>query len=453
MIILIKFFLDMNNLVQNKKVVLYTFSILAATSAIISFYLNINLSSISPYLELNKYLLEFDIFAKAGGAASDLETHWIYIQILRENIGNLITYELGTDFKILSYPLHHIIISQLPFVGSDLKIYLLTFFMISLLLPILFYRCLIIKYPEVEKYKLLNLASIIYLLPAFQYSAIWGNPHISALFFLLFSIYFFLKLELSNFKKIKYLYLNIIFLALAAYTKQFYVFLFPFFFIIYLQKINFISLMKVSVFTILFSLPGVFFLTINPKLYMGFNTLNITSFPSSIIISISIIFIYLFPFILQGLINGTLNYKDLFNKINKSRFTNFFIMLLFFILSYFFYYEGMIGGGIIYKFSNIIFGNNYFLFLVSFFGVYFILFYTENKLSKHVLSILLIVTFSSGFFIFQKYFEPMFFILFLIFFDKKKIESSITKNNTCVTLYFLFYYIGINIIYSINGIF
>ena len=450
---LIKFFLDMNNLVQNKKIVVYTFSILAVISATISFYLNINLSIISPYLELNKYLLEFDVFAKTGGAVSDLETHWMYIQILRENIGNLITYELGTDIKILNYPLHHIIISQLPFVGSDLKIYLLTFFITSLLLPILFYRCLIIKYPEVEKYKLLNLASIIYLLPAFQYSAIWGNPHISALFFLLFSIYFFLKLELSNFKKIKYLYLNIIFLALAAYTKQFYVFLFPFFFIIYSQKINFISFIKVSIFTILFSLPGVFFLINNPKLYVGLNTLNVTNFPSSIIISISIIFFYLFPFILQGLISGTLNYKDLFNKINKNKFTNFFIILLFFILSYFFYYEGMIGGGIVYKVSNIIFGNNHFLFLASFLGIYFILFFTENTLSKYVLSTLLIITFSSGFFIFQKYFEPMFFILFLIFFDKKKIGSSITKNNTWVTLYFLFYYIGLNIIYSVNGIF
>ena len=169
--------------------------------------------------------------------------------------------------------------------------------------------------------------------------------------------------------------------------------------------------------------------------------------------SASIIFFYIFPFTLQSLINGTINYKDLFNKISRSRLTIFFIAIFFFILNYFFYYEGMIGGGIVYKFSNIIFGNNYFLFLVSCLGFYLILFYTENILSKYALSILLIVTFSSGFFVFQKYFEPMFFILFLIFFDKEKIEASISKNNIWVTLYFLFYYIGLNIIYSINGIF
>ncbi len=432
---------------------MYTFSILAVISAILSFSLNINLSIIGPYSEFNEYLLKFNISTKNGGSASDLKTHWMYIQILRENISNLITYELGTDNRLLNYPLHHIIISQLPFVGSNLKIYLLSFFIVSLFLPILFYKCLIIKFPNVNKDKLLNLASIIYLLPAFQYSAIWGNPHITALFFLLFSIYFFLKLEISNFKEIKYLYFNIIFLSLAAYTKQYYVFLFPFFFIIYLQKISFVSYIKASIFTILLSLPGVFFLINNPKLYTGLHSLNITNFPTSIIMSASIIFFYIFPFTLQSLINGTINYKDLFNKISRSKLTIFFIAIFFFILNYFFYYEGMIGGGIVYKFSNIIFGNNYFLFLVSCLGFYLILFYTENILSKYALSILLIVTFSSGFFVFQKYFEPMFFILFLIFFDKEKIEASISKNNIWVTLYFLFYYIGLNIIYSINGIF
>lgn len=108
-------------------------------------------------------------------------------------IGNLLKFELGlgTYTKHLNFPLHHIIIPQIPIVSTNLKIYLLSFFLISLSLPILFYKCLIIRFLDIEKIKLTGLVSIIYILPGFQYSAIWGNPHITALFFLLFSVYFF----------------------------------------------------------------------------------------------------------------------------------------------------------------------------------------------------------------------------------------------------------------------
>ena len=200
-----KFLLPIKNLKnqsQNKKIIIYCFSITALLSAIISFYLNINLSVInldSVFKNVadsasNEYLLkEFGIKTKDGGAASDLKTHWHYIQILRENLTNLFVYEFGKDHKVLHYPLHHIIISQLPIIGSQIKFYLLSFFIVSLFLPLLFYKCLIIRFPKVEKVKLLNVASLVYILPAYQYSAIWGNPHITALFFLLFSIYFFFK--------------------------------------------------------------------------------------------------------------------------------------------------------------------------------------------------------------------------------------------------------------------
>ena len=105
--------------------------------------------------------------------------------------------------------------------------------------------------------------SLVYILPAYQYSAIWGNPHITALFFLLFSIYFFLKLENLNYKITKYFYYSVIFLALAAYTKQFYVFLFPFLLWIYYRETQFILFIKIIIFTFLLSLPGVFFLLKN----------------------------------------------------------------------------------------------------------------------------------------------------------------------------------------------
>ena len=141
---------------HNNKIVAYTFSIVAISSAIISFYLNINLSVIASNTGINEYLSEFNIFTKNGGAVSDLKTHWQYIQLLKKDINNLFLYELGVDFKLLNYPLHHLIISQIPFVNSNLKIYLLIFFIISLFLPVLFYKCLVIKYENISRGKIIS---------------------------------------------------------------------------------------------------------------------------------------------------------------------------------------------------------------------------------------------------------------------------------------------------------
>ena len=86
-------------MIHNNKFVAYTLSIVAISSAIISFYLNINLSVIPSNTGINEYLSEFNIFTKNGGAVSDLKTHWQYIQLLKKDINNLFLYELGVDLN------------------------------------------------------------------------------------------------------------------------------------------------------------------------------------------------------------------------------------------------------------------------------------------------------------------------------------------------------------------
>ena len=433
-------------MIHYNKIFAYTFSIFAITSAIISFYLNINLSVIASYTGINEYLREFNIFTKNGGAVSDLATHWKYIQMLKDDINNLFIFRLGVDFKLLNYPLHHLIVSQIPFINSNLKIYLSVFFIISLFLPVLFYKCLIIKYKNINKNKLLTLASTIYVMPGFQYSAIWGNPHITALFFLLFSIYFILKLKKSNFENNNYIYYCILFLALASYVKQFYVFLFPFYLLIIIKKKK-TPIINIIIFIVLLGLPGLLFLIKNPVLFFGLSSLNITNFPSSVLICLTMIFFYLIPFVFQYFYNNPITYKVLFLEILKKKNTILILTLIFFILNYYFYYEGDIGGGIIYKFSNIVLNNNYIFFISAYLGIYSILYYSGSSINNYLLSLLLLITFSTGFFIFQKYFEPMFLILFLTFYDKKKIEKSIMLGINWIIFYFTTYYLALNIIY------
>ena len=72
-------------------------------------------------------------------------------------------------------------------------------------MPIVFYKSLKKRFPN-EKL-LFFLSSLIYLFPAFQYSAIWGNNHVTALFFF---VQEFISTMISNIKMRK-IYLIYIF--------------------------------------------------------------------------------------------------------------------------------------------------------------------------------------------------------------------------------------------------
>ena len=63
---------------------------------------------------------KFDI--SGGGSSSDINTHWMYIQMLNLEISNLITF--GVDYKITNFPLHHILFSRFDFLSNDLNTYL-----------------------------------------------------------------------------------------------------------------------------------------------------------------------------------------------------------------------------------------------------------------------------------------------------------------------------------------
>ncbi len=397
-------------------------------------------------MEPSPFLLQFNIIVKNGGVVSDLATHWQYIQILRQDILNLFSYEMGVDTKLLNYPLHNIIFSQIYFLADDIQKYLFVYFCFSLIIPYLFFLNLSVALKKTNKYLLFLISGLIYILPTFQYSAIWGNNHLTALFFFLVGTLFHLKTRNNNYKKFEYSLISIFFLSLATYTRQYYAFFFFFIFFEFFTKLKLSSFLKISLFTIILSLPGIFFLIENPLLLFALHKVEITNFGSSILISSSICFFYIFPFIAQYFLNSFQSFKNSFNKLFDLKI--FLISLLIFVVCLpYFYYSGNIGGGLIYKLFTIIFNQKYIFFILSFFGIYFIIFFTQKNFYSFILSALLLCTFSSGIFIFQKYFEPLFLMIFLLFFDKNKIENCLKKNNFIIILYYLFYYLLFNYIY------
>ena len=404
----------------------WIFTTLFVITLLISFFLKINLSNILGTFAYNSYLLNYDIQTKTGGVVSDLVTHWNYIVFLKKDLNNLFILTMGEDVNLINFPLHHLIFSQLNFINS-INSYLVSVLIISFLLPLILYQVLKKRFENFDKSIILVLSSLIFILPVFQYSAIWGNNHNTALIFFSLGILYFNSFIKKNFRENTKLIFSIIFFTLACYTKQFYVFFFIFLLIHLINKISLKKFIFISLFIILCAIPGVYFVILNPILLFGLKQ-NTTNFGSSVLVSASMILFFLIPFIIQTVVNEYDNYKlKLSYLFDKKIFIISIIVTL--LCSLNFIYNGNIGGGIILKLSYFLFNNPYLVIPASFFGIYFLLYFSQKTLSNYVLVVLLLTTFSSGFFIFQKYFEPMFYIIFLNFFDKYKIVQSIEKNN------------------------
>ena len=352
---------------------------------------------------------------------------------------------MGKDVKLIHTPLHHIIISQIFFLNDKIENYLFFYLCFSLLVPYLFYLNLREIFHDINKKTLILISSLIYILPAFQYSAIWGNSHLTALFFFLIGILFHLRLRKTNYDNTSNFILSIIFLSLAVYTKQFYAFFFFFIFLEFFIKIKFKLFLIISLFTFILSIPGILFVINSPILFIGLKQ-NTTNFASAILISSSICFFYIIPFLIQYFLNDFKNFREAFNKIIDIKIAIISFLILIICLP-FFYYEGNIGGGIVYKILIGILNQKIIFFIFSFLGTYFIFFFTNKNVYSYLLTILILCTFSTGFFIFQKYFEPMFLIIFLLYFDHKKIGKIINNNNIITFSYYFFYYLLINYIY------
>lgn len=383
------------------------------------------------------FIYKFDI--SGGGASADIKTHWAYIELLSNDFSNLFSLSAGEDYRLLHFPLHHIIFSQINLLTKSLDNYLLTYFFLSLILPIIFYKLCKKVYYNVKINKIILISFIIYLLPHFQSAAIWGNSHITALIFFLLSL-FNLKLrdDDNSFLKKKDIFLSLFFMTLAAYTRQYYVIFFPFLIAKIYEFNKFKNIYFVIICLFLLSLPGLIYLIYNPKLFFGLK-MNITDLKSSVVIVLSIISFYLIPFFI---IDYKKNFTIIKNKFNYKYLVFYLISNL--ILLYFcfqFVYQSTIGGGVFYKLSLLVLKNNFILYISSFIGLFLIFFYNNLKLNNLVLFVSLFFSFSSGIYIFQKYFEPLIYILFFLTFNKDLVQNILKKNLNFIVVYFFIYWI------------
>ena len=220
---------------------------------------NLEIQSILIFLILSISVLlgfYFNEDGSGGGAQNDFNETWPYIL----NLKNDIFYHY-LNWENIHLPLHYILISFLYRIIENVEIIRFIFCLASLSLPLIFYKCLIRKFDNLDKNNLFIFACSILLLPTFRYTAIWTNVQITAQIFFLISIYFYLSWSKENNNKIdKNLILQNLFLALSVYTRQDYAIYYLFFMIIYFQKLNFNDFFKLAIFILVLATPGIIFI-------------------------------------------------------------------------------------------------------------------------------------------------------------------------------------------------
>ena len=341
------------------------------------------------------------------------------------------------NFSTRHSPVLIIFLSFLENIFSSDMLIRIIYLHICLILPFLFFKVLCLKFNSVDKKILILLSGLIFLSPTFRSLSIWPDSRIIGLTIFLLSIYYFIKFEIEL--SFKYAILNILTCAFSAYlSPNFSVFSLFFLF----KFINVYGLISPRIFLIcllnlILAIPAIYYIFI-----LDINFLNKTaaiSIDSSeriffnnifndILITSSIIFFYLIPFLIIKLIN----IKKVFEIKNI-----IFSLLIFSISVFFFNYQyEYSGGGIFFKISNQFFNNNLFFYFISLLSILIILpFLRSNK--ENLFLFLLILINNPQYTIYHKYFDPFLLITFFSLFNFK-ISLQGRKNQSLIFVYIYF---------------
>ncbi len=300
---------------------------------------------------------------------------------------------------------------------------------ICLVLPIIFYRCLEIKFYNIDKKYLILLSGLIFLSPTFRSLSIWPDSRVWGLLFFCFSIYYFLLYKKNkNFSNCIYV---VLFYSISSYfSPNFSVFSIYFMFNFF-KDLNIKEIIKLLILNLFLSFPALYYVFILDINFMfsatgvpGGADDAVNNIFNKILIISSIIIFYMIPFLISKSIN--IKFKDI-------NILNLIILLILFLISlYFFNYEfEYTGGGIFFKISNFVFGNNLFFFIVVLFSIVLNYLIFSSSINNLLIIFLLILS-NPQLTIYHKYYDPFLLILFLTLFDldlmKKRLFSKKSIN-------------------------
>ena len=395
----------------------------------------------------------------AGGALMDYMHHTEKMNIMQNEI-----IDKFLNYNEVETPHSPVYLLYFIFLNNMFGIYgakLINMHFI-LFIPFFIYLTLNLKFDLKKNSSLILLPAIFFISPYFRAGAFTIDDNILAVTLLTISIYFFFRYEKSN--ELKFIFFNTLFLSLAAYIRPIFCLFGFYFFISFYFKLglnkNFFYYMF---FNIILSIPAFYYtiiLDVNDWFKNYYSRVNILTCVSIII---SIIFFYSLPFLF---LNISRIQK---NKIKLKLFlfdkkVLLLSLIFFFSLFFLFDYSGgssrliTYSGGIFYKFSILLFKNNYFFYLTSAIGFYFI-FITFTKFSQKkdlILDVtLLLILIFMGIHgrIYHEIYDPLFYVLFFLLIKNNFYKSVIQNMKFISFMFFFLFYLSFFILSIIKEVY
>ena len=154
----------------------------------------------------------------------------------------------------------------------------------------------------------------------------------------------------------------------------------------------------------------------------------------------SLYLFYLIPIIFNFFLSS--NIKDIFKD---NRFLIYIITTVFLILSVSYTIPDIpFGGGVFYKFSQLININLFFIF--SFFGIIFLFCFNKLNIDNFLLYFVLIISFPL-IFVYQKYYDPLIYIVFFILINSSYCKNLVIKKH--ISILSLYLYLGLFLTFSV----
>lgn len=365
-----------------------------------------------------------------GGAIHDYNYHLPIILAFKNGILESLLIFGSNEMIARNSPFFYIIFGSICKFVENIDILRFANVHIILIIIIIFYKSLKIKFYYVKKEILYLISATLFLSPTLRSLSIWPYPLIYAILFFTISVYFFLKFEKQKDNNYTYALLNIFFLSLSSYfTPNFCIFSI-FFLLKFFQKYKFtIKIYIIFLLNFILAVPAILFLIKKNFYFFYYDVANITflekiNITNKVVLISTIFFFHLLPFLL--IISKNIN-------IPKKKFIS--IIVLYFICLIFFNfpkeYNG--GGGIIFQLSNVLTKNNFLIFFIFFISLIFVNQIIQKSYWNYLL-IILLIPYNLQFSIYHKYFDPLILIIFLLL-TEKVINKVYFKNKNILYLY------------------
>ena len=374
------------------------------------------------------------------GAIKDwIGTNYPVMQALSIDIKKtLLNYE---SFGHRHSPVYLIFLSLFSKIGFSFDAIRFLHLNISLLLIYFFYKCLVLKFSNIDKNLLIILSLSIFLSPTFRSLAIWPDSRIIGLTFFVISIYEFLKFQKSL--NVIYLWKNLIYLIIASYISPNFSLFVIYFLFYYLKKTNLKTLALALIACFILSIPAFYYIFVLDINFLTAGTPGIDdiqavglnfNFSNKILIISSIILFQLTPF----LINRTFIID--FFKLSKK---NIILVTIFFTfnLIFFDYVMNFTGGGIFFQLSNYLINNNFIFYFFSFLSLMLLAYFVQNNINNFLIFLLIVFSNIQNT-IYHKYYDPLIMILFFTILDSSLSKEFFKKKINFIYLY-LFYFVFI----------